>query len=160
MKRLLILGLSLMLVLSACNKDPEIADLENYVQGSLFNIRTNLRAATSQYDLTRSKNELARADIIRTKVLYQYERYLQGLKDIKTETAYVERINDTGIERASKAVIELDNYRKAMLKRDSHLTMRARSDAENAMKQVEKWQEDVWETARARNIQVPTDNVR
>ncbi len=160
MKRLLILGLSLLLVLSGCSKDPETADLENYVQGSLFNIRTNLRAANSQYELTRSKNELARADIIRTKVLYQYERYLQGLKEIKTETAYVERMNETGIERATKAVEALDNYRKAMLKRDSHLTIRARSDAENAMNNVEKWQREIWETAHAKNIDVPADNVR
>ena len=160
MKRLLILGLSLLMLLSACGKDPETADLENYVQGSLFNIRTNLRAANSQYELSRSKNELARADIIRTKVLYQYERYLQGLKDIKTDTAFVERLNETGVERATEAVKALDDYRKAMLKRDSHLTMRARSDAENAMNKVEKWQRDVWETARAKNIEVPADNVR
>lgn len=162
MKRLMtLLIMSFVVVLSACKgKDPETADLEKYVQGPLFNIRTNLRAASSQYESTRSKNELARANIIKTKVLYQYDKYLKGLEAIQTETAFVERMNEEGINSVKKAMAALEEYRRAMLKRDSHLTMRASMDAEAAMDKVEKWQSEVWETARARKIDVPSDIVR
>jgi len=157
---LLVLGLILFPLLTACSQDPETRDLKNYVQVELFNIRTNLRAARDQYESSRSKNDLARSNIIRTKVLYQYERYLKGLQAIKTDTAYVEELNAEGIKLVSEAMSNLDDLGRAMLQRDAHLTTRARMDAEAAIDKVEKWQARIWEDARARKIDIPSDNVR
>lgn len=158
MKRLIIiLGLILIPLLVSCKKDPETEDFKNYVQSQLFPIRTNLRAATTQYEKSTSKNELARSGIIRTKVLYQYRKYLDGLKAIKTKTGYTEHLNEEGIEKVTAVIDALEVYRKAMLKRDAHLTMRSRMDVETSMDKVKKWQEEIWENAKARQISVPAD---
>lgn len=157
-KRLIVLGLLLMPILFGCKKkDPETEDLKKYVQQELFQIRTNLRAATSQYEKSLSKNELARSGIIKGKVLFQYRKYLDGLKAIKANTAYVQAMNDEGIKHVNNAIDSLEKYRKAMVKRDSQLTMRARMDAEHAMQDVENWQKEIWENARARGLSVPAD---
>lgn len=158
MKRLIIiLGLIMMPLLVGCKKNPETEDLKNYVQVQLFPIRTNLRAATTQYEKSTSKNELARSGIIRTKVLYQLRKYRDGLKEIKTKTGFTERLNEEGIEHVTALIDALEVYRKAMLKRDAHLTMRSRMDVESSLDKLKKWQEKVWETAEARNISVPAD---
>lgn len=161
MKRLLLVLMLLMLpALSACGSDPETKDLERYVRVDLFNLRTNFRASKSNYEKTRSKNELASANLLRTKVMSQLSRYHKGLKEIKTETAFVERINDKGIERVGEALEKIDDYGKVMLKRNANMTMRARSDADYALNKVEDWRKEVWEEARARGIKIPEDNVR
>lgn len=161
MKRfLLVLMLLIPMALSACGKDAETADLERYVQTDLFQIRTNLRAGRDQYDSSRSKNDLTRAGLIRTKVIYQYDKYLKGLQAIKNETAYVDTLHEEGIRLVSEAITALDTYGKALLNRDSHLMLRARMDAEAAIDKIEKWQQKVWEEAQVRNITIPSDNVR
>lgn len=140
-----------------CKGDPETQDLTSYVTSDLYNIRTHLRAATHQYESTLSKNEKARADIIRTKVVYQYQKYLDGLRAIKTETAMVDTLNQTGIQAVERAIEDLEKYRKIALRGNTHQTMRARSDAETAMENVQRWQKEVWESAHARGISVPED---
>lgn len=160
MKRLLLVLMMLFIPLTACGSDPEKEDLEQYVQVDLFNLRTNLRASKSNYDKTRSLNELASTKLLRTKVISQLTRYQQGLKEVKTKTAFVERLNDTGIERTGKAIELIDNYAKVTLKRNANMTMRARADADLAFQKVEDWQKEVWEEAHARGISVPSDNVR
>lgn len=161
MKRfLLVLMLLIPMALSACGKDPDTADLERYVQTDLFQIRTNLRAGRDQYDSSRSKNDLTRANLIRTKVIYQYEKYLNGLKAIQNETAFVDRLHEEGIQRVTEAITALDSYGKALVNRDSHLMLRTRMDAEAAIDKIEKWQRKVWEEAQVRNISIPSDNVR
>lgn len=156
LKHLLLLFVCTLCFVS-CKGDPETNDLSNYVAGDLYKIRTNLRAATHQYESTLSKNEKARADIIRTKVVYQYRKYLDGLKAIKTDTAMVDSLNQTGIQAVEKAIDDLEKYRKIALRGNAHQTMRARSDAEASMENVQRWQKEVWESALARGIKVPED---
>ena len=108
MKRLIIiLGLIMMPLLVGCKKDPETEDLKNYIQVQLFPIRTNLRAATTQYEKSASQNELARSGVIRTKVLYQLRKYRDGLEAIETKTGFTELLNDEGIERVNQRNIRL-----------------------------------------------------
>ncbi len=154
-KVLLILGITLAMV--GCQGDPETNDLKDYVSNDLYNIRTHLRAANNQYESTLSKNEKARADIIRTKVVYQYQKYLDGLQNIKTETAMVDSLNDTGVQAVEQAINDLEKYRKIALRGNAHQTLRARSDAENSIAGVRRWQKEVWENAKARGIDVPED---
>ena len=152
---LLILGCIFCLV--SCKGDPETQDLNHYVTSELHDIRTHLRAANHQYESTLSKNEKARADIIRTKVVYQYRKYLKGLEAIQTETAMVDSLNDRGIAAVSQAIEDLEKYRKIALRGNTHQTMRARSDAETSMSNVKRWQREVWESARAHGITVPEE---
>lgn len=156
LKKLLLI-LACMVFAISCKGDPETKDLKNYVTNDLYHIRTHLRAATSQYESTLSKNEKARADIIRTKVVYQYQKYLDGLQAIKTDTAMVDALNDTGEQAVTQAINDLEKYRKIALRGNTHQTMRARRDAENAMKNIRNWQKEVWETAKARGVSVPED---
>ena len=156
LKKLLLI-LACMAFVISCKGDPETNDLKDYVTNDLYNIRTHLRAASNQYESTLSKNEKARSDIIRTKVVYQYQKYLDGLQAIKTETAMVDSLNDTGIQAVEQAINNLEKYRKIALRGNAHQTMRARSDAENAMESIRRWQKDVWETAKARGVAVPED---
>ena len=155
-KKILIIFVSLIILVS-CGGDPETTELKHYVTADLYNIRTHLRAATHQYDSTMSKNEKARADIIRTKVVTQYDKYLQGLLKIKTDTVMVDALNETGIQSVEAAIESLDKYRKIALRGNAHQTLRARADAENAMESVRSWQKEVWEAARARDITVPDE---
>ncbi len=152
-----LLGLFCALCCVGCKGDPETQDLTDYVTSDLYNIRTHLRAATNQYESTLSKNEKARADIIRTKVVYQYQKYLDGLRSIKTETAMVDSLNQTGVQAVERAIDDLEKYRKIALRGNAHQTMRARSDAETSMENVQRWQKEVWENALARGIDVPED---
>jgi hypothetical protein len=154
-KVLLMLGCIVCVV--SCKGDPETNDLKDYVTNDLYNIRTHLRAASNQYESTLSKNEKARADIIRTKVVYQYQKYLEGLQAIKTETAMVDALNDTGVQSVEQAINDLEKYRKIALRGNAHQTLRARSDAETAMENVRRWQKEVWESAKARGIEIPED---
>ncbi len=156
LKKVVLLFSSLLLFVS-CGGDPETNDLKRYVTSDLYNIRTHLRAATHQYESSMSKNEKARADLIRTKVVYQYDKYLQGLAAIKTDTAMVDALNEEGIESVESTISNLEKYRKIALRGNAHQTLRARTDAENAMKSVKRWQKRVWEAARARDISVPED---
>ena len=156
MKRILgpLLGLVLLV---GCKGNPEAEELDRYVSSDLYNIRTHLRAATHQYESTMSKNEKARADIIRTKVVYQYDKYLQGLKNIQTKTVMVDGLNEQGIKAVEAAIESLDKYRKIALRGNAHQTMRARSDAEVAMENVRRWQQEVRESARANGVDVPEE---
>lgn len=154
-KVLLILGCIVCVV--SCKGDPETDDLKDYVTNDLYNIRTHLRAASNQYESTLSKNEKARADIIRTKVVYQYQKYLDGLREIKTDTAMVESLNSTGVQAVEQTINDLEKYRKIALRGNAHQTLRARSDAESSMEGVRRWQKQVWENAQARGIDVPED---
>lgn len=155
-KKILILLMGLM-VLVGCGGDPETKELQHYVSSDLFNIRTHLRAATHQYDSTLSKNEKARADIIRTKVVTQYDKYMQGLNRVTTNTVMVDALNEKGIQSVEMAIKTLEKYRKIALRGNAHQTLRARSDAELAMENVRSWQKEVWEAARARGIEIPEE---
>lgn len=155
-----LLALTLLASLGACKGDPETEELAKYVQKDLFAIRTYARAANDQYKATLSKNELATSTQLRTKVIPQYNKYIEKLKGIDASTGFVDRLNEEGIQSVTEAVKQLDNYRRVMMKRDSHLTMRARMDAEMAMQKIEQWQNKVAEEARARQITLPGDKVR
>ncbi|PKL76276.1 MAG: hypothetical protein CVV27_11095 [Candidatus Melainabacteria bacterium HGW-Melainabacteria-1] len=141
-------------------EDPVNKDLEQYVQQDLHNIRTYLRAAQDQYKSSMNKDDFAKSQHIRKKVIPQYDKYLTSLKKVETKTGFVDNLHDGGLQAVTDTINSLSEYSKVMLKRDSHLTMRSRQSAEEAMDKLDQWQSEVREEARSRGIKLPSEYVR
>jgi hypothetical protein len=158
-KKLLLICLGLLLV-AGCNNDPEAKDLAVYVQQDLFNLETNLRAAKDQFNDVKSKNEVAQVGIIKTRVMLQLEKYAKGLKEIEPKTGLVLRLNEKGVEKVDQAIETMHEYRKALLKRDSHQVPLIRIKLEAALEDIEKWKTEIRLLAKEKNISIPAERVR
>lgn len=152
-------GLFLFLMLG-CQGDPEAKDLAVYIQQDLFNLETNLRAAKDQFHDVKSQNEKAQLGVIRSRVLLQLDKYLSGLKKIEPKTGLVLGLNEKGIQEVDEAIQLIHEYRKALVKRDSHQVPLIRSKVDAALEDIEEWKTEIRMLAKEKNVSLPAERVK
>ena len=159
LKKLIFSGL-LIFSLVGCQGDPEAKDLANYIQQDLFNLETNLRAAKDQFQVVKSQNEKAQLGVIRSRVLLQLDKYLSGLKKIEPKTGLVLALNEKGIQEVDESIQLIHEYRKALVKRDSHQVPLIRAKVDAALQDIEEWKTEIRLMAREKNITLPSERIK
>lgn len=157
LKRVLILLSFCLLV--ACGSDPEVKAFDAYLD-QLSELQTHLRAAHNIYEDSSGKSELNRASTIKSKIMIQYEKYLEGLQKIQSDNALVKKINAEGIEKTDRSIKALKNYQKLLLERSTHDVLKARREADESVDALKKWMVKVKVHAKERGLSMPEDNVK
>ena len=150
----------LMSLLVGCQGDPEAKDLAVYIQQDLFNLETNLRAAKDQFQDVKSQNEKAQLGVLRSRVLLQLDKYLSGLKKIEPKTGLVLGLNEKGIQEVDETIRLIHEYRKALVKRDSHQVPLIRSKVDAALEDIEEWKTEIKLLAKEKNISLPAERIK
>jgi len=158
-KKLFSAGL-LISLLVGCQGDPEAKDLAVYIQQDLFNLETNLRAARDQFHDVKSQNEKAQLGVLRSRVLLQLDKYLSGLKKIEPKTGLVLGLNEKGIQEVDETIKLIHEYRKALVKRDSHQVPLIRSKVDAALEDIEEWKTEIKLLAKEKNISLPSERIK
>ncbi|MGE3728280.1 MAG: hypothetical protein AB7I41_22190 [Candidatus Sericytochromatia bacterium] len=144
-------------LLVGCQGDPDAKDLAVYIQQDLFNLETNLRAAKDQFQDVKGKNEKAQLGVLRSRVLLQLDKYLSGLKKIEPKTGLVLGLNEKGIQEVDETIQLIHEYRKALVKRDSHQVPLIRSKVDAALEDIEEWKTEIKLLAKEKNISWPKE---
>lgn len=147
-------------LLVGCQGDPEAKDLAVYIQQDLFNLETNLRAAKDQFQDVKSQNEKAQLGVLRSRVLLQLDKYLSGLKKIEPKTGLVLGLNEKGIQEVDETIRLIHEYRKALVKRDSHQVPLIRSKVDAALEDIEEWKTEIKLLAKEKNISLPAERIK
>lgn len=146
-------------LLVACSGDPEVKAYDAYLY-QLSELQTHLRAAHNIYEDARGKSELSRASTIKSKIMIQYEKYLTGLQNIKTDNEFVKKINAEGIQKTEKSIKALKTYQKLLLERSTHDVLKARREADESVSELKKWMVKVKVNAKERGLTMPEDHVK
>lgn len=154
-KRLAVLFLIALVMLSACIKDPIQDDLLNYVNTEMTTAYELEKKAVNAYESVTGANftnDQVLYDTLQNDVIPTYKQFLIELKDVKIESKELQKIHDIYIKAAETQFKAFEVIIEALENQDPALVNQANDILEQGRNQINEYQNKLDKLAKEHNV--------
>jgi hypothetical protein len=156
-KRLFVLFIPLLWLLSACSADPVQEDLLNYVNKEIKAAGKLEAAAISAYDGVSGANyqdDQTMYDALINDVIPNYSEFMKELEAVTIETDEVRAVHEIYIEGANIQFNAFAKIKQALEEQDANLIQEANDMLADARKHIRDYQTEMDKLAKEHDVEI------
>lgn len=156
-KRLFVLFIPILLLLSGCSGDPVQDDLLNYVNKEIKDAGKLEAAAVSAYDGVTGANyqdDQTMYDALINDVIPNYSEFMKELEAVTIETDEVRAIHEIYIEGANIQFNAFAKIKQALENQDANLIQEANDMLADARKHIRDYQTELDKLAKEHDVEI------
>ena len=156
-RRLFVLIIPLLLMLSGCSGDPVQDDLLNYVNKEMKDVGKLESTAVSAYEGasgTNYQDDQTMYDMLMNDVIPNYSEFIKELESVKIETDEVREIHEIYIEGANIQFNAFAKIKQALENQDADLIQEANDMLADARTHIRDYQTKLNKLAKEHDVEI------